>query len=116
MIEVGDYVRTNCGKIGKLIRIEFDEIDKFLKWYVFLGKNEFGIERELYTNKPYIVKHSKNIIDLIEPDDYVNGYKADEVRVSCFNSMIFCKEIELLESDIKTIVTKESFERASYKV
>lgn len=60
-IEIGEYIRTNNGIIGKLIKIERDDIDTSLKWYVFNdGKNE------RYINKPYIVKHSKNIIDLIE--------------------------------------------------
>lgn len=65
-IQVGEYVRINSGEIGKLIRVEFDKIDISLKWYVFLGKDEFGIEKELYINKPYIVNHSFNLIDLIE--------------------------------------------------
>ena len=60
-IQVGEYVRTNNGHIGKLIRIERDDIDISLKWYVFDDK-----KNERYINKPYIVKHSKNIIDLIE--------------------------------------------------
>lgn len=60
-IEVGEYVRTNNGVIGKLIRIERDDIDISLKWYVFYdGKNE------RYINKPYITNHSFNIIDLVE--------------------------------------------------
>ena len=60
-IEVGEWIRTNNGVIGKLIRIERDDIDTSLKWHVFNdGKNE------RYINKPYIVKHSKNKIDLVE--------------------------------------------------
>ena len=67
MVEVGEHVRTNDGHIGKLIRIERDDIDTSLKWYVFDdGKNE------RYVNKPYIVNHSKNIIDLIEVGDIVH--------------------------------------------
>ena len=66
-IQVGEYVRTR-GKIGKLIRIERDDIDISLKWYV-LDDGKY----ERYVNKPYIEKHSKNIIDLIEVGDYVNG-------------------------------------------
>ena len=35
-IEVGEYIRTTeDGIIGKVKRIELDEIDKSLKWYVF---------------------------------------------------------------------------------
>ena len=60
-IKVGDYLRTNDGEMGKLIRIEREDIDTSLKWYVFSDE-----KNERYINKPYIVKHSKNIIDLIE--------------------------------------------------
>ena len=74
MIEVGEYVRTNDGHIGKLIRIERDDIDTSLKWYVF---NDDKNER--YVNKPYVIKHSKSIIDLIEVGDYVNGMKIDDI-------------------------------------
>ena len=34
-IQVGYFVRTNQGIIGKIKRIELDKIDKALKWYVF---------------------------------------------------------------------------------
>ena len=35
-IEIGEYIRTTeDGIIGKVKRIELDEIDKSLKWYVF---------------------------------------------------------------------------------
>ena len=60
-IKVGEKIRCNDGLIGELIRIERDDIDTSLKWYVFDdGKNE------RYVNKPYITKHSFNLIDLIE--------------------------------------------------
>lgn len=66
-IKVGDWIRTNWGHIGKLKRIELDKNDKGLKWYVFDHKEfEINILKEEYINKPYIVKYSPNIIDLIE--------------------------------------------------
>lgn len=124
MIEVGEYIRTIRGIIGKIIRVEFDEIDKSLKWYVFLGKDEFGIEKEIYINKPYIKNHSKKPIDLIEAGDYVNGHKVYEiVKDTLFSYVVFegvgnyidtLKEIP--EEDIKTILTKELFEANCYKV
>ena len=66
-IKVGDWIRTNWGHIGKLKRIELDKNDKSLKWYVFDHKEfEINIIKEEYINKPYIVKHSSNLIDIIE--------------------------------------------------
>ena len=120
-IEVGECIRTNNGLIGKLIRIERDDIDHSLKWYVFDdGKNE------RYVNKPYITKHSKNIIDLIEPGDIVNNHY---VKAVCLDGAV--KYIKLdnayspenhftgvrtYEEDIETILTKEQMEANQYVV
>lgn len=64
----------------------------------------------------YIVKHSKNIKDLIKEGDYVNGAlivyidkDADEI---CTPEKIY----KLSEIKIERIVTKEMFESVEYKV
>ncbi len=128
-IEVGEFVRTNQGHIGVLKRIEFDKNDKSLKWYVFDKKEfEINIIKEEYVNKPYIVKHSKNIIDLIEEGDYVNGreviivYGYDE-NGNDKDELGICEVdgddayyLYLEEEDIKSIVTKEQFEQVQYKI
>ena len=124
-MEVGEYVRTSRGIIGKLIRVEFDEIDKSLKWYVFLGKDEFRIEKEIYINKPFIKNHSKELIDLIEVGDIVNGYKVINVineepcpsgKCIDIDSSKDSSECTLWEEDIRTILTKEQYEANCYKV
>ena len=119
MIEVGEYVRTSRGIIGKLIRVEFDEIDKSLKWYVFLGKDEFRIEKEIYINKPFIKNHSKNIIDLIEVGDIVEIFDVlNEDVIYIWNEEM----LKALKEDIKNgigirrILTHEQFEANCYKV
>ena len=129
-IEEEEYVRTNNGLIGKLIRIERDDIDHSLKWYVFDdGKNE------RYINKPYITKHSKNLIDLIEEGDYVNGYKVLQIEDSIYKNskriLIYKNEKEKYErwiyiqeydgnihtqDDIETIWTKEQLKTIEYNV
>lgn len=114
-IEVGEFVRTTKGLITKIISIEMEEYED--------GTSEIFIETELnpgyldYTIED-IVKHSKQLIDLIEAGDYVNGHLVEEVRISCFDSLIFVHEyeIELREKDIKTILTKESYMANCYKV
>ena len=117
-IKVGEKIRCNDGLIGELIRIERDDIDISLKWYVFDdGKNE------RYVNKPYITKHSFSLTDLIEVGDYVNGHKVvNEIYGEDDNNLYF--EIEggfnkakyIAEKDIKTILTREQFEANAYKV
>ncbi len=104
-IEVNEYVRTKKGAVGKLI-----EIDKKATAYYLDCLKCVSLKN--------IVKHSKQLIDLIEIGDYVNGHLVEEVRISCFDSSIFVHEytIELHENDIKTILTKEQFEANCYKV
>ena len=118
-IKVGDWIRTNWGHIGKLKRIELDKNDKGLKWYVFDHKEfEINIIKEEYINKPYIVKHSPNLIDLIQCGDYVNGYKVDNIEKG---KLIIGDTTQVIEqivenNEIETVVTKEQFESISYKV
>ena len=121
-IKVGEFIRTNQGHIGKLKRIELDKDDKGLKWYVFDHKEfEINIIKEEYINKPYIVKHSSNLIDLIQCGDYVNGYPVR--RILNFNNKLCnfdlnkMEWIPLDEIDIwYEVVTKEMMESISYKV
>ena len=94
-IEIGDYVRTKKGKI-----FQYD------KGRAYLGKDNA------------IVKHSKNIIDLIEVGDYVNG---KEVYIQDGKLAIELAEhippYELLENiEIETILTKEQYTSNCYKV
>lgn len=91
---------------------------------MFLGKDEFGIEKELYINKPYIEKHSKNIIDLIEVGDYVNGYYCRYItdintgeEHLCNYDLNEMRWIPLKNIDVQeSIVTKEQFKQIEYEV
>ena len=101
MIEVNEYVRTGKGYIFKV-----DEEKKNLQIANFLDV-EYG----------KMVKHSKQLIDLIEVGDYVNGYKVDYITghyVSVESSEKF--DLCFEEQDIKTILTKESYMVNCYKV
>lgn len=115
-IEVGEYVRTNNGLIGKLIRIERDDIDTSLKWYVF-----YDNKNERYINKPYITKHSKNIIDLIEVGDYVNESRVDKIEL-CINEVVREHYLKINDNwaiynwNIKTILTKEQYNKNCYRL
>ena len=70
-------------------------------------------------------KVSENRIDLIEKDDYVNGYKVISVDYDVMNDTTECIELDLNSSyqynfisirQIQTILTKEQFEANCYKV
>ena len=103
MIEVGEYVRTNYGRICKVINNNY-----FMPRYL-------ECENEMLIDRTDIVKHSKNIIDLIEVGDYINGQKVYNITSAC----IYCvgKAVQnKFTINIKTILTKEQYERNCYKV
>lgn len=109
-IEVNEYVRFNNGEIGKVIDIKENP-----SRIVYSEYGEIGLISD-------IVKHSKQLIDLIEVEDIVNGmevldihkprdlWEPIEIRVdSRYTNFI-------LAEDIKTILTKESYMANCYKV
>lgn len=98
-IEIGDYVRTSKGKIFT-----------YCKGRAYLGRNN------------EIIKHSKDIIDLVEVGDYVNGNKV-------IDKYLFGGELPVLETtgdeknamclsekDIKSVLTREKFEANCYEL
>ena len=125
-IKVGESVRTENGLIGKVNKIEpagsgcryageflTDEIIQFNDGKIY----------ERRVRRKQVVKHSKEVIDLIEVGDYVNGYRIDNIingvlvnrAVGIDRSGVLTPIIQY-EQDIKTILTKEQFEQNSYKV
>lgn len=116
-IEIGEYVRTDFGYILKNTASEHKHI---------IDNIEERDNKFIYGR---IVKHSKNLIDLIEVGDYVNGYKVvetfkdskkeNELWLSVVVSSKMIKEPlrEYFDKEmIKSIVTKERFEEIEYKV
>lgn len=77
-------------------------------------------DEELDKIKEHIINVSYNIIDLIEVGDYVNGEKVDEVvNRDDFKCVIYYypyNEEYCGENEIKSIVTKEQFEKMKYEV
>ena len=112
MIEVGEYVRTKDGKILKIDGFEKDlrniEVVCFTTGEVYTREKLNEI----------IKNHSKNIIDLIEVGDYVNGVKVIEVGKYNFKTVEeYGLKIHHKKSvKIKSIVTHEQFEAMKYKV
>lgn len=110
-IEVNEYVRFNNGEIGKVIDIKENPSR--------IVYNEYG-EIGLISD---IVKHSKQLIDLIKKRDIVEDkYNTYEVAFIAGNR-IYCNDynlddslITLREQDIKAILTREQFEANCYKV
>jgi hypothetical protein len=123
-IKEGEYVRTKDGRIEKIketnkygIVIKHkdtnDTFSEGINWYAESG-------REI--NKEDIIKHSKNIIDLIEVGDFVNGHRVIDIAeapVRAIYTEDISQELALIpitEERIKSIVTKEQYEEIEYKI
>ena len=111
-IEVGDYVRTDNGEIHKVIDIEKGSIKIKSQYKEWIGLC-------------CIANHSKQLIDLIEVGDFVNGYRVISVDYDVTNDTTECIELDLNSNyqynfisirQIKTILTHEQFESNCYKV
>lgn len=116
--EIGEYVKTKDGLIGKLEQINKEPTDESIT-YIITDTFEGFLEE--------IVKHSKDITDLIEDSDILQvevseewTIKKDMIRFAVVGQTYTISEIkECLENGlfkIKQIVTHEQFENYSYKV
>ena len=131
-IEAGEYVRTKDGLIGKIKEFiphytkgkrEGQEVEenfllmgqeqcKFIESIDYRIPPCYPSDEEWEKIKKYIVKHSKQLIDLIECGDYVNG----ELITDKWDTRISSIRSNFSEEDIKIILTKESYMANCYKV
>lgn len=117
-IGVGDYVRTKSGYIAKLIEIS----DKGYCWFDNWICKESGIPHQgirIEDYKNIIVKHSKNLVDLIEVKDIV--FIEDLAELSCL--YIYSKEmLQALNEEVRhgakitSVLTHEQFKQNCYEV
>lgn len=118
-------MRTKKGNIGKII-----DIDKRNYWIDRYIRKESGIPYEFLEKnseqlKNNIIRHSKNIIDLIEETDFVNRKLVLAVD---YKNKNVCLLIPLTDTkantnimwygyeEIKTILTHEQYEKNCYKI
>lgn len=134
-IKVGDYIRTYDGIIGKVDDVMYISTNGVYIDIIFLN----GCADETnFVKCEDIVKHSSNIIDLIEKGDYVNGFLIDYIDLDCkvpflrserpyreattwYKDLIekgkdYNMCLHFKQEDIKSIVTKEQFENGEYLV
>lgn len=121
-IEVGEYGRTNKGKIFIFAWLETSDGKRYTN-KVLLGNGK------IFENKFYyfddgeeIVKHSKNIIDLVDVGDILKIKSDNEITTIGFDDDYtgFYEElkdhIKRGEMELISIVTKEQFSQMEYKV
>lgn len=119
-IKVGEYLRT---KEGHIIRVDKNTV-------IFnLGYREQYIDMETtiygFPYEEEIANHSKQLIDVIEIGDFVNGYRVEDVinegpcpsgKCVHIDSSKDSSECTLWDNDIKTILTHEQYEKNCFKV
>lgn len=135
-IKVGDYVRikymyrqTKIAKITKILEKDpcYHDMQMYQIDVVHQHSNGHFPAYKIYEED--IIDYDKDLIKLIKAGDYVNGYKVKRVFLDPFTKETrICLEIiemnwqgdmseKYIESqDIKTIATKEDFEKINYKV
>ena len=112
-IEVGEYIKDKEGNVTKIINI----LSLFKDVYLYLGEDGYQYSENA------IINHSKNIIDLIEEGDYVNGElvsaiydeneEDEQIQIETNNQG---KYIYYINDDIESIVTKEQFKNIEYRL
>lgn len=117
-IEIGEYGRTNKGKIFIFAWLENSDGKRYTN-KVLLGNGK------IFENKFYyfddgeeIVKHSKNIIDLVEVGDLVKT-KGEKTIIHIYDiDMLEAvkEDIEEGHFKIESIVTHEQMASIEYKV
>lgn len=123
-IEIGEYIRTKDGIVAKCIA---EKQDRYIFNRIVLEQGYYNnyILKDIPNRANFIIKHSKDIIDLIKVGDYVNGNKIDrfEIIINNITNNKAIKEFGDIDSrhiiydfGIKSIVTKEQFSNIEYKI
>ena len=111
MIEIGEYARMKSGEILKITGTCY-EIDDYKIYKT--DRNYTIVEDE-------IKSHSKNIVDLIEVGDFVNGERVIETLVttnidgSKLHLIRFPTDV-ITDNNIKEILTHEQYEQDCYRM
>lgn len=128
-IEVNEYVRTKDGRIAQIKSIDYEagiyRFDRIIYINDFRMKEDVLYNNEMF--KKLIVKHSKQLINLVEVKDVIR-YRIDNISTTLetkgyVEGIVDISDEEMLQkikSDknyhILEILTKEQFEANCYKV
>ena len=124
---VGDYVRTKDGKIGIFDRYSSRKENSLYKSPFNCFIKLRNRKSPLQCSEDYIVKHSKNIIDLIEVKDVIK-YRINNISTTLetkgyVERIVDISDEEMLQRikndknyEVLEILTKESYMANCYKV
>ena len=112
-LEVGMYIRTNLGEIGKVTSIATDNIFD-------------DCDLTFYNSEPFLkgkeVKFDWYILNLIKPGDFVNGQLVVSTGYNIFDE--WCVTVRpynwnteyIYPDEIETILTKEQYEANCFRL
>ena len=123
-LEIGTYVRT---KKDGIRRIDTINKNKTVNKYGYEIGSEWDGKLYSIIKTTDIIKHSPNLIDLIEVNDYVNGYRVLDIMEDMQTGQLHLEmpmdytnkelgDCTIYNKDIETIVTREQFNSVMYKV
>lgn len=129
-IKVGEYIRTKNGVIAKL---EYIHNKDKVCWFNKVIYSRYGEEIDFLTTEElpkYVISHSKNIKDLVQKGDYINGLRVEknkygELYVSYVyyggdignQYEVYTEWIDYLKNEnICSVATKEQFESMEYRL
>lgn len=142
-LEAGMYIRTDKGFIAKIKEFKHHytkgkrlvdgySVKEVVENYLSLDGNQcrliesidysippcYPSDEELDEIKSHIVKTSYNIIDILEVGDYVNGKKVYSLglTIGILNTINFEDGTFTIAENIKSVITKELFEIAEYRI
>lgn len=105
-LEVGQFIRTNYGKIDKILKLNGSYVKGVLQKDEFYA---YDIDN--------IVKASYNIIDILEVGDYVNGCKIIKNTLKDGGNIVIVQGGNCFTNeDIKSVITHEKMEQISYRI
>ena len=118
-ISVGEYVRTYNNGIK---RVDTIWQNKTINKYAYEVGSEWDGKLYSTIKTTDIVKHSKNIIDLVCEGDYVNGCKVMGIYVprdtwEPIQINVDSQTIKyFIQDEIKSIITKEQIKQIEYVI
>lgn len=105
-ISIGEYVRDIFGRIGQIYQYDHGTY----------RTKKFG------ASSGEIVKHSFDIIDLIEVNDYVNGNKVIDIAQAPVKA-VYTEDreqrlalIPIVNEQIEIVVTKEQIKQIEFRI
>lgn len=110
---INDYVRTEFGNIGKFYRPASESSDVY---YIYINKDG----NKISSRYDSIVKHSNNIIDLIEIGDILRVFdnlSETEEKINIFDDeMLKAVKEDIKDNNYKilSILTHEQFSSLEY--